>query len=322
MGSDVGAPQEYDPLTPKTDGTSMTKALCLLHANCQGDALRPLLENTPAFASRFYIRQYVNYTRQSIADSDIERCELFLYQRLAPKWGDLSTEQMLPRLPQHCQTIEIPNLFFKGYWPFWSRDARINFADSLLETLLQKVTPQEALTLYLRGAASLLGNADALNAQAEESLAREEAKEADAPIRCAPLLRERWRDEQMFITVNHPGRELLFHMADSLLHLLGLGALPPSTRGAYVHPLEDFWLPIHPAVGNSLRLPFASAVVASSDDPFASLEYATRLAADWGAALHGVGARGHINADSGLGDWPQGLEWLQDLAGGPFPAHR
>ena len=258
MGMDVGAPQEYGPLTPKTDGTSMTKALCLLHANCQGDALRPLLENTPAFASRFCIRQYVNYTRQSIADSDIERCELFLYQRLAPKWGGLSTEQMLPRLPQHCQTIEIPNLFFKGYWPFWSRDERINFANSLLETLLQKVTPQEALTLYLRGAASLLGDADALNAQAEESLAREEAKEADAPIRCAPLLRERWRDEQMFITVNHPGRELLFHMADSLLRLLGLGSLPRSTRGAYVHPLEDFWLPIHPAVGSALGLPFAS----------------------------------------------------------------
>lgn len=259
MGMDVGAPQEYGPLTPKTDGTSMTKALCLLHANCQGDALRSLLENTPAFASRFNIRQYVNYTRQSIADSDIERCELFLYQRLAPKWGDLSTEQMLPRLPQHCLSIEIPNLFFKGYWPFWSRDERINFADSLLETLLQKVTPQEALTLYLRGAASLLGDADALNAQAEESLAREEGKEADAPIRCAPLLRERWRDEQMFITVNHPGRELLFHMADSLLRLLGLGVLPPSTRGSYVHPLEDFWLPIHPAVGSALHLPFASA---------------------------------------------------------------
>ena len=35
----------------------MAQALCLLHANCQGDALRPLLENSPAFASRFRIRQ-------------------------------------------------------------------------------------------------------------------------------------------------------------------------------------------------------------------------------------------------------------------------
>ena len=237
----------------------MAQALCLLHANCQGDALRPLLENSPAFASRFRICQYVNYTRQSIAAQDIEHCDLFLYQRLAPKWGDLSTEQMLPRLPQNCQTIEIPNLFFKGYWPFWSRDSRINFADSLLETLLEKVSPQEAMTLYLRGSAALLGDAAALHRQAEESLCHEEAKEAHGPIKCAPLLRERWREEQMFMTVNHPGRELMCHMADSLLRLLGLGGLPPSARSSYVHPLEDFWLPIHPAVGRSLGLPFASA---------------------------------------------------------------
>lgn len=236
----------------------MAQALCLLHANCQGDALRPLLENTPAFASRFCIRQYVNYMRQSIATQDIEQCDLFLYQRLAPKWGDLATEQMLPRLPQHCQAIEIPNLFFKGYWPFWSRDERINFADSLLETLLEKVSPHEAITLYLRGSAALLGDAAALNSQAEDSLAREEAKEAETPIHCAPLLRERWREEQMFVTINHPGRTLLFHMAESLLRLLGLGVLPDSTRQAFVHPLEDFWLPIHPAVGRALQLPFAS----------------------------------------------------------------
>ena len=92
---------------------------------------------------------------------------------------------------------------------------------------------------------------------------------------------------------------------------------PPEIERADLRQQIPGWAP--PA---RQRLPFASAVVASSDDPFASLEYATRLAADWGATLHGVGARGHINADSGLGDWPQGLEWLQDLAGGPLPAHR
>jgi len=237
----------------------MPQALCLLHANCQGDALRPLLENTPAFARLFRIRQYVNYTRQAIAARDVERCGLFLYQRLAPKWGDLSTEQLLPRLPAGCRAIEIPNLFFNGYWPFWSRDERINFADSLLESLLEKVSPQEALTLYLRGSAALLGDEASLNAAAEASLAREEAKEAQAPIRCAPLLRERWREQQMFITVNHPGRELVLHTADSLLRLLGLGGLPESVRKGFAHPLEDFWLPIHPAVGRALRVPFAAA---------------------------------------------------------------
>ena len=235
----------------------MSQALCLLHANCQGDALRPLLDNTPTFARHFRIRQYVNYTRQSIAEADLEQCALFLYQRLAPRWGALSTEQMLPRLPAFCRCVEIPNLFFKGYWPFWTNAVQnIDFADSLLERLLaQGLAPEEALNLYLRGDPALLGDVAAV---AEDSLAREEEKEADCPIRCAPLLRERWREEQLFITVNHPGRTLLFHLADSLLRLLDLGGLPEEARRAYVHPQEDFWLPLHPALGPLLGLPFAS----------------------------------------------------------------
>ena len=145
----------------------------------------PCWKHAPAFARHFHIRQYLNYTRQSIAEADLEQCALFLYQRLAPRWGTLSTEQMLPRLPAACPRIEIPNLFFKGYWPFWTNAAQgIDFADSLLERLLsQGLAPEEALNLYLRGDPALLGDVAAV---AEASLAREEGKEADALIRCAP----------------------------------------------------------------------------------------------------------------------------------------
>ncbi len=47
---------------------------------------------------------------------------------------------------------------------------------------------------------------------------------------------------------------------------------------------------------------------------------ARALAADWGARAESLGARGHINAESGLGDWPEGwarLLRLQRLAGAP-----
>lgn len=235
----------------------MPSALCLLHANCQGDALRPLLENSPAFSRFFRIRQYTNYTRQSIAEADLKQCALFLHQRLTPRWGALASEQLLPRLAPSCQVVEIPNLFFKGYWPFWTNATKaVNFADSLLERLLaQGLAPEEALHLYLRGEPALLGDVAAV---AEDSLAREEVKEAQAPIRCARLLRERWQEEQLFVTVNHPGKTLLFHVADCLLRLLGLGRLSRDARRSYAHPHEDFWLPIHPALGPLLGLPFAS----------------------------------------------------------------
>jgi hypothetical protein len=60
-------------------------------------------------------------------------------------------------------------------------------------------------------------------------------------------------------------------------------------------------------------LPFRSLLVASTDDPFGSFEHAAVLARQWHSALQDLGPKGHINADSGLGDWPEGHAWLQTL---------
>jgi predicted alpha/beta hydrolase family esterase len=54
-------------------------------------------------------------------------------------------------------------------------------------------------------------------------------------------------------------------------------------------------------------LPFPSLLVASTDDPYASIESAADLAAAWGSDFHIAGAMGHINAASGHGPWPEGL---------------
>jgi len=54
--------------------------------------------------------------------------------------------------------------------------------------------------------------------------------------------------------------------------------------------------------------------VVSDDDPFCSAQRAHGMAADWGSEHVDVGVRGHINGDSGLGDWPEGLALLQSLA--------
>ena len=63
-------------------------------------------------------------------------------------------------------------------------------------------------------------------------------------------------------------------------------------------------------------LPFASLLVASRDDPYCSFERAAGLAQDWGSRLVDAGVRGHLNAESGLGDWPEGHALLQSLLAG------
>lgn len=81
---------------------------------------------------------------------------------------------------------------------------------------------------------------------------------------------------------------------------------PPDTERADNPPQLISWQPIV-----RQRLPFPSFVLYSSDDPYCSVERAMGMAADWGAQAAGLGALGHINAESGLGDWPDGLAWLR-----------
>jgi predicted alpha/beta hydrolase family esterase len=63
------------------------------------------------------------------------------------------------------------------------------------------------------------------------------------------------------------------------------------------------------------RLPFPSMLVASADDPYATLDFSRRCAEAWGSQFVDIGRCGHVNAESGVGDWPQGQRLLADLIG-------
>jgi uncharacterized protein len=93
---------------------------------------------------------------------------------------------------------------------------------------------------------------------------------------------------------------------------------PPDTERADMPPQLASWRPI-----TRQRLPFPATIIASSDDPYCAPERGQGLAADWGATLVLAGARGHLNGESGLGDWPQAMALLQSLAarcgGSPIP---
>ena len=60
-------------------------------------------------------------------------------------------------------------------------------------------------------------------------------------------------------------------------------------------------------------LPFPSLVVASETDPWVSIGAAESMAHNWGSAFLNAGRIGHINVDSGHGDWPQGERYFDDF---------
>ncbi|MES2261987.1 MAG: alpha/beta hydrolase [Pseudomonadota bacterium] len=57
-----------------------------------------------------------------------------------------------------------------------------------------------------------------------------------------------------------------------------------------------------------------SIMIASSNDPWMTLAHAALWARRWDSEFIDVGQAGHINADSGLGDWVFGRRQLQKLA--------
>lgn len=236
----------------------MSKQLCILHANCQGDALKLLLELSPEFRATYDIQRVVNYESGGREVPHLKNCGLFLYQHLGPQWQEGCTDNILRKLPAKAVAVCIPNMFFKGYWPFWrnSRPGEIEFCDNLIEELLRKgLSHDDVYNLYLKCPPALAGD---FAANASDSLEIEKKKEEKTPIKYVSFIEENWRKRQIFLTINHPGVELLALEAQSLLKMLGFAPLPDDAIKSFVNPHDEFWLPVHPALGQRLNLPFVS----------------------------------------------------------------
>lgn len=231
------------------------RELCLLHANCQGEPLALLLASSPEFSARWRVRHYTNYTREAIPEEALRDATLFIYQHLGPEWGGFSSDSLLGEINPAASSLCIPNMFFKGYWPFWTSDSPMDFADVLLDTLYASGAGKpEMLKIYLHGTVTRMVDVDGTVA---ETLRIEREKEKRCDIETSAFMARHWRERPLFQTVNHPGEELLLLVAQGVLAHLGLPCLSGDVCAAFRYDYEGFHLPIHPKVGAHLGLEFA-----------------------------------------------------------------
>jgi hypothetical protein len=117
-----------------------------------------------------------------------------------------------------------------------------------------------------------------------------------------------------------PGAVLVAHSASCALVAHWVDSRPAGrVRAALLVAPTDPEAPSFPvepsgfATMPMLRLPFRSVVIASTNDPYITLERAQEFAEAWGSRFISIGTAGHINGQSGLGDWPVGFAILQEL---------
>lgn len=115
---------------------------------------------------------------------------------------------------------------------------------------------------------------------------------------------------------------LIAHSLACLLVAHAAARLEGRIRGAFLVAVPDPDGPAFPAEAASFRdppsqpFPFPALIVASSDDPYGSLDHARRRGGQWSAGLVEVGPRGHINGASGLAAWPEGRMLFDAFAAG------
>ncbi|WP_312527164.1 alpha/beta hydrolase [Comamonas sp.] len=110
----------------------------------------------------------------------------------------------------------------------------------------------------------------------------------------------------------HAVEQLRSKPAGSIAGALFVAPADPERRALF----EDFTpVPANP-------LPFASIVAASSNDPYCPIRMASAYAKSWGSTFVRVPSAGHINVESGHGEWPLGWALLGALAAlAPVQAH-
>lgn len=98
------------------------------------------------------------------------------------------------------------------------------------------------------------------------------------------------------------------HSRNAHLVKAALFVAPPDIERDDLRQMLPGW-----AAFTGQALPFKTMMFASSNDPFCALTRSRQLATAWGADFTDTGPCGHLNAESGLGDWPQVHQHLLQL---------
>lgn len=243
----------------------------VIYGNCQADATTNVFNKHPGFAERYRAVYYPGYDHPTlkpgeIPDEDLAGATVLLEQR--DQLGFTGRE----RLPRDIRTVKFPAIDFNLYWPLTSTNPYANppaggsgeifpYGDRVILNCVKKgMKADEILDYYLTGWSSYYVD---LHRLAALETARIGLRDSQSDLKFGSLVLGRFRDEQLFWTVNHPTAPLLAEMITRLL-----AAAFPSERWTEEAHMEKFitdcfsWrgplgkvgVPIHPEVAAYLGL--------------------------------------------------------------------
>ena len=88
-----------------------------------------------------------------------------------------------------------------------------------------------------------------------------------------------------------------------------LAGIPDSEKDSFPEAISNFQNPSN----NEAYSKIPTVLIASEDDPYATIEFSTKTAQTLNSKFINIGKRGHINHESGLDNWEDGKKILESL---------
>ncbi|HKG40061.1 MAG TPA: WcbI family polysaccharide biosynthesis putative acetyltransferase [Conexibacter sp.] len=243
--------------------------------NCQAKALELMLTTNDAFKSRFELVSFPAV--HEIPDAMVPELHaavagaaLVIPQRVDEGYRDgigLGTET-LARIAGTVPVLRWPSVFWAGYVPdlFYLRgeDGR-PVVDGPFDYHDRTILKAYAAGLDVAAACALLADPEQPSdapSWADRATAELEVRGQGCEIHVASFIAERFRDELLFFTMNHPSNRLLAHMAQQVVDHLGLpGSVDPVRLGPD-DLLGSTFYPLHANHVRALGLRFGAKVEA------------------------------------------------------------
>jgi hypothetical protein len=244
--------------------------------NCQAAVLERILLANDAFAERFAfttfpaVHEIPEATVPELHDA-VAEATVLVVQRIDEGYRDgvgLGTET-LARIAGSATVIRWPSVFWAGYFPelCYLRDATGRpVTDGPFDLHDRTIVEAFADGVDVAGACALLAEPErpsSAPAHASAATAELARRGEGLDVHVDAFIAERFRDELLFFTMNHPTHRVLGHVADQITRLLGLPG------GADLSRFRDQMLgttfyPLHANHVRALGLHFGPSCVAGS----------------------------------------------------------
>jgi hypothetical protein len=222
------------------------KGKCIIYANCQRNFVARTLKASSSFNRHFEIENNVPFNFEAInqkyviPDETLKNTKLFLYQPIAQeKYEEQSSDYILSRLPSDCVHISFPHLQFNGYHPQYIHNSlnpptedypfgKFPYGDRNVIQMFDAGIPKE----------EIIKEVSRVNFYSKESLLKVvnstldnlAVREADTDIRISNFIRDNYRYQRLFHTVNHPANIIGIIIVSQILAKLNMLTVADQAR--------------------------------------------------------------------------------------------